>query len=114
MTPKSKKVKVISDHLHEFSSNMTVNNITYHVQTEVMSKKTHKINSRIYLQGEVIFSKKTDFSHLTKLNDFESKLQTLMETLHRTTIANFIEEQSHKQKTQKDYLASWQASRSPH
>ena len=64
------EIRLTSKLSHEFSSNITVDNITYHVQTEDMGIKTCKIISNIYLKGEVVFTKKSDYAHLTKLKDF--------------------------------------------
>lgn len=98
------KINIISKLSPEFCNNITVDNITYHVQTEDMGTKTFKIISRIYLKGEVIFSKKSDYSHLTKLKDFNDKLRTLMEKQHKSTIDNFLSEQSKKQKLKSEYF----------
>ncbi|NJD57399.1 MAG: hypothetical protein FIA94_13490 [Nitrospirae bacterium] len=101
-------IKVTSRKLHEFSSNITVDNITYHVQTEDMGKKTCKIISNIYLKGKVVKSKKSDYGHLTKLKDFESRLGSMMERHHKSAIDEFAAEQLRKQKGKSDFFSEVQ------
>jgi len=89
---------------HEFTSNITLDNVTYLVQTEDMGVKTCKIITNIYLKGEIVFSKKSDYAHLTKLKDFPDKLASLMEKQHKSAINQFIEEKTVKQKLRPEYF----------
>jgi tetratricopeptide (TPR) repeat protein len=107
MTSKS-KITITSKHLHEFSSNITVDNVTYHVQTEDMGKKSSRIITNIYLHGEVVAAKKSDYSHLLKLRDFEAKIASMMEKQHRSVIDSFVAEQSKKLPIKSDYFAEVQ------
>ena len=59
------EIRLTSKLSPEFSSNITVDNITYHVQTEDMGTKTCKIITNIYLKGEVVFKSQSNYSHLT-------------------------------------------------
>jgi len=52
------EIRLTSNMSPEFSSNITVDNTTYHVQTEDMGMKTSRIISNIYLKGEIVFTKK--------------------------------------------------------
>lgn len=103
MTEKS-KIKIVSKIPTELTSNITVDNVAYLVQTEDMGKKTCKVITTIYMKGEVVFSKRSDYSHLLKLKDYANKLATLMERQHQSTIDSFITEQSRKQKLKTDYF----------
>jgi len=103
MTSKSRINIVCSAHC-EFGSNITVDDITYHVQTEDMGKKTCKIVSRIYRQGEVILTNKSDYAHLLKLKDAEGRVRSLMENQHKATIDNFLKESAVVGKGLTDYL----------
>ncbi len=103
MTSKS-EIHLTSKHPHEFSSNITVDNITYHVQTEDMGVKSCKLISNIYLKGEVVFSRKSDYAHLTKLTNFPDKLSSLMEKQHKSAIKQFIEERTVKHKLRPEYF----------
>lgn len=98
------KINIVSGFAQEFNSNFTVDNVTYHVQTEDMGTKTCKIVSRVYQKGEVVLTRKSDYSHLTSLKDYVEKLKTFMESQHKATIDNFIKGMSQKQKTKSDYF----------
>ena len=103
MEPKS-KIKITLRYSPEFSSNITVDGVTYYVQTEDSGLKTCKINSRVYLKGEIVFSKKSDYSHLVKLKDFNDRLASLMEKQHKSTIDSFVSERTKKQKSKSEYF----------
>ena len=98
------EIRLTSKHSQEFSSNITVDNITYHVQTEDMGVKSCKIISNIYLKGEIVFARKSDYAHLAKLKNFQTKLASLMEKQHKSVINQFIEEKTVKQKLRPDYF----------
>lgn len=103
MTSRS-RINIVSSTSCEFGSNITVNDVTYHVQTEDMGKKTSSIVSRVYRQGEVVLTKKSDYAHLLKLREPEDRIRTLMESQHRATIDAFLEEHAPKEKKITDYL----------
>src|SRR5574340_1160810 len=103
MAPKS-EIHLTSSHSHEFSSNITIDNITYHAQTEDMGTKSCRIITNIYLRGEIVFSRKSDYAHLTKLKNFSDKLYSLMEKQHKSAISQFTEEKAVKQKLRPEYF----------
>lgn len=98
------EIRLTSKLSHEFSSNITVDNISYLVQTEDMGIKSCKIISNIYLKGEIVFTKKSDYAHLTKLGSFPDKLAFLMEKQHKSVINQFIAEKACKQKLKSEYF----------
>ena len=98
------EIRLTSKLSSEFSSNITMDNVTYHVQTEDMGLKTSKIISNIYLKGEIVFTKKSDYSHLTKQKNFSEKLVSLMERQHKSVINQFIAEKTGKQKLKPEYF----------
>ncbi len=102
------KISLTSKVYHEFSSNISIDNVTYHVQTEDMGKKTCKIISNIYLKGQIVKSKKSDYAHLTKLNDFDARLAGMMERHHKSVIDSFVEEQSKKHKAKSEFFSEIQ------
>lgn len=101
---KKSEIRIRSRLSPEFSSNITVDNVTYHVQTEDMGKKSYTLVSRIYLKGEVVSSKKSDYSHITKLDDFEGKLRSMMERQHKSITDQFIAEKAKKRKLKSEYF----------
>jgi len=102
--PSKPEIRLTSRLSPEFSSNITVDNITYHVQTEDMGIKTCKIITNIYLKGEVVFKAKSDYAHLTKLKDFDVRLASLMEKQHKSAADQFIAEKKVKQKLKSEYF----------
>lgn len=103
MTSKS-SVKIVTKRPPEFSSNIVIDNVTYHVQTEDLGKKTSRIATRIYHDGEVVFSRDSDYSHLLKLGGFSEKLREMMEHQHKSTTDFFVREQTAKQKQKSQYF----------
>jgi len=104
MTDKT-KIAITSRHTHELSSNISVDNVTYHVQTEDMGRKTCKIITNVFLKGEIIASRKSDYAHLVKLKDIDVRLSDLMDKHHKSVIAGFIADQSKKQKLKAEYFS---------
>ena len=102
------KISITSNISHEFSSNVTIDNVTYHAQTEDMGPKSGKIITNIYLKGEIVSSKKSDYAHLTRLKDVDAKVASLMEKHHRLVIDAFVAEQSKKQKSKNEYFSEVQ------
>ncbi len=107
MTDKA-KIAITSRHAHEFSSNVSVDNVTYHVQTEDMGKKSCKIITNVFLKGEIIASRKSDYAHLLKVKDRDERIADLMEKHHKSVIAGFIADQSKKQKLKAEYFSEVQ------
>jgi tetratricopeptide (TPR) repeat protein len=102
------RIKVISGVSREFSTNISVDNVNYHIQTENMGSKSARIITNIYHEGEIIVSKKSDYSHLLKLKGSDEKIAALMENQHKSAINNFVAEQTRKQKFKADYFAEVQ------
>jgi tetratricopeptide (TPR) repeat protein len=98
------EIRLTSKLSPEFSSNITIDNIVYHVQTEDMGIKTCKIITNIYLKGEVVFKTKSDYSHLTKLKDFHVRLTALMEKQHKSAAGQFVAEKTIKPKLKSEYF----------
>ncbi|MBI5101294.1 MAG: tetratricopeptide repeat protein [Nitrospirae bacterium] len=97
-------IKVVLKRSPEFDTTLVVDNLKYHIQTEDLGRKTCRIASRVYLDGEVVFSRDSDYSHLVKLKDFNEKLVRLMENQHKSTGEFFLREQSGKLKQKSDYF----------
>ncbi len=103
MDPKS-KINIVSGLSSEFSSDVKADNVTYHVQTEDMGLKTCKVVSKVFMNGEVLLSRKTDYAHLVKLDKFSQKLSSLMENHHKTTIDLFLKDKERKKKSKSEYF----------
>ncbi|MDA8240929.1 MAG: hypothetical protein M0Z67_11250 [Nitrospiraceae bacterium] len=98
------KINIVSRLSSEFSSDIKADNVTYHVQTEDMGLKTCKVISKVFLKGEVVLSRKTDYAHLVKLEKFGQKLASLMENHHKTTIDLFLKEKARQKKSKPEYF----------
>lgn len=103
MTTKA-SVKIVTHRPTEFSSNIVVDNVTYHVQTEDLGKKAGRLATRIYNRGEIVFSRDLDYSHLIKLQDFGEKLLAMMENQHKAATDYFVREQAARQKQKSQYF----------
>jgi len=104
MSSKS-KITISSKHRPEFSCNISLEGVTYHVQTEDMGRKTSRIITNVYLKGEVVTSKKYDYSHLLKLTDADEKIASLMEKQHKAVIRDFSASISKENPTTSDYFS---------
>ncbi|MBI5632011.1 MAG: tetratricopeptide repeat protein [Nitrospirae bacterium] len=107
MTDKT-KIAITSRHSHELSSNISVDNVTYHVQTEDMGRKSCKIITNVFLKGEIIASRKSDYAHLIKIKDLDARLTDLMDKHHKSVIAGFVADKSKKQKLKAEYFSEVQ------
>ena len=97
-------VRIVSKRPPEFSSNVVIDNTSYHIQTENLGKKTCRIATRIYQDGEIVFSRDSDYSHILKLADFDTKLRSMMEGQHKSATDFFVREQASKQKQKSEYF----------
>jgi tetratricopeptide (TPR) repeat protein len=107
MTNKT-KVTITSKYAHEFSSNISVDNVIYHVQTEDMGKKSRKIITNVFLKGEIIASRKSDYTHLINLKDVDVRISDMMEKHHKSVIAGVVADKSKKQKIKSEYFSEVQ------
>lgn len=89
---------------YEFSSEITVDNVTYLVHTEEIGEKQSKAFSMVYLNGEILFSKDADYSHLVGREDFPGRFRDFMKRLHRSVIEKFTSELIKKQKKRSEYF----------
>jgi tetratricopeptide (TPR) repeat protein len=103
MSPET-AIKIVSKKPAEFSSIITVNDHSYTVLTENLGEKRCEIVSLIYCKGEIVFSKKSDYSHLTRVKNSGFRLHDLMERQHSTTINVFTQLKTEKQKSKKDFF----------
>lgn len=103
MSPKN-RLKIVSKFSPDYSSNITVNDRTYHVQTEDMGRKNCRLVSRIYLNGEVVHSVDSEYTSILEDPDFENRLIDLMEKQHKDAIDGFATSHVHQEHIRKDYI----------
>jgi tetratricopeptide (TPR) repeat protein len=100
----NQKIQLRSEYSSEFSSKITIDNITYIVHTEDLGKKHAKAISRVYLKGKIVFSKEADYSHLIGKGFSSHKLNDFLARHHKSVIDNFTAECIKKQKKRSEFL----------
>jgi tetratricopeptide (TPR) repeat protein len=101
---KKSKIRIVSRLSPEFTSTFTVNDATYEVYTEDKGEKVKEVASTIYLKGRIVHSKKYNYSHLSKLKDFNDKLISYMEKQHKSTIQEFLSEKTKTRRLKSEYF----------
>lgn len=89
MAKKSEKVHITVNIPEGFNINITADGKTYHVQTEHGDTKTPVIKTHIYYKGEIVYSKKTDYSEILNAENYNEKLSSMMENQHKSAIEGF-------------------------
>jgi tetratricopeptide (TPR) repeat protein len=88
----------------EFSSNVTIDDVDYNVLTEDMGAERCELITRVYLKGEIVFTKKADYSDIVKEKDLEVRLKGLMQQHHKSAVFEFVTEQSKNHKSKNEYF----------
>ena len=88
----------------ELSSAMSIDNVSYIVQTEDMGAKDSRAVTRIYLEGKIVFSKKTTYPALDNTKDKDVRLRAFLEQHHRAAADEFVREKAKSAKTKKEYF----------
>lgn len=76
----------------------------YIVSTEEKGNNTTKACSRVYLRGKILFSKDSDFSHLTGADDYQCKVNIFFTQFHKSVFAQFSEMIKKSQRKKSEYL----------
>ena len=84
---------------NEFYHKFRFGNDIYEVVTEDLGVKKAQIITRIYLKGEILSTRTTDYADQAKLPDNSLKRRTMMEEQHNSAFEKFIREQSKPQKS---------------
>lgn len=101
MAKKSDEVRITLPMPPEFNTNITAGGKTYHVQTEHGDAKNPSISTHIYHKGEVVYSKKTDYSDILNAKDYTEKLRDIMDNQHKSSIKEFTRKfEEEKKKTE--------------
>lgn len=103
MTDK-KAVRIISKIGTEFDSEVTVGRAKYLVQTEDSGEKKPLIITRVYLNGQILLTRKTDYTHVAEAPDRAERVQELMRTQHQTAVSMVKADKFKETKTTSDYL----------
>ena len=90
--------------LPSFISKITIDNTTYIVQTEEVSKRKTRVISRVFLEGKILFSEEADYSYIAGKKDFPKQIEELMEKLHKKITEEFTKASIKKRKKKTEYF----------
>jgi tetratricopeptide (TPR) repeat protein len=102
--PNKRAIRITSSRFSEFTSNIVVDGVKYHVQTEKLGSKKPVILTSVFKDGEIISSKKIDYSHLIGDAGLNEKLQELMHQQHSSAINMLKAEKPKERKMVSLYL----------
>lgn len=89
MAKKSEKVHITVNIPEGFNINIIADGKTYHIQTEQGDRKNPELTTHIYYKGEIVYSKKTDYSDILNAEGYNEKLHGMMESQHKSAIEAF-------------------------
>ena len=101
----TKNIDIKFKHNAELLSEIIANDVVYMINTEKKGNNSTKACSRVYLNGKIIFSKDTDFSHLMGEDDYQNKLNIFMTQHHKSVLAQFNDMLKKSQKKKSEYLS---------
>ena len=90
--------------LPSFISKITIDNTTYIVQTEEVSKRKTTVISRVFLEGTILVSEEADYSSIAEKKDFSRKIEELMKKLHNRVMEEFTKASIRKRKKKTEYF----------
>lgn len=102
--PNKRAIRITSSRSSEFTANIVVDGVRYHVQTEKLGPKKPIIMTSVFKDGEMISSKKIDYGHLSGDSGLNEKLQELMHQQHSSAIGLLRAEKPKERKTVSVYL----------
>jgi tetratricopeptide (TPR) repeat protein len=102
--PNKKAIKITSPRFSEFTSNIVVDGVTYHVQTEKLGTDKPVVITVVVKDGEMISSKKVDYSDLLGDVNLNKKVEKLMRQEHSSAINRLKEEKPREVKMASAYI----------
>jgi tetratricopeptide (TPR) repeat protein len=88
----------------EFSTRIPVAGKRYLVLTEDLGAEKHLISTRVYLEGEIISTKKKDYKDILNTTDSEKELRELMRRQHELAVNSLKPVEAKGKKTPSEYL----------
>ena len=99
-----KAIRITSKLGSEFDSEVTVGKEKYLVQTEDSGEKKPLIITRVYLNGQILLTRKTDYTHVADSPDRGERVHEIMRKQHHLA-TNMVRAGKFKEtKTTSDYL----------
>jgi hypothetical protein len=102
--PNKRTLRITSSRFSEFTSNIVVDGVRYHVQTEKLGPERLIILTTVFKGGEIVSSKETDYSHLIGDPVVNEKLWELMHQQHSSAINTLKAEKPKERKMVSVYL----------
>jgi tetratricopeptide (TPR) repeat protein len=102
--PNKRDIEITSPRSSEFTSEIIIDGVRYHVQTEKLSMKKKIIITIVSKDGKIISSKKIDYNDLQDDADSCRKLSELMHRQHMSAIKMLKEENPRMGKLPSSYL----------
>jgi len=102
--PDKMAIKITSTRSSEFTSNIIIDGVSYHVQTEKLGLKKKIIMTSVVKDGKIISSRKIDYNDLQGDADSGRKLSELMHRQHMSAIKMLKEENPGLGKPPSSYL----------
>jgi len=102
--PNKRAIEITSSSSSEFTSDIIIDGVRYHVQTEKLSLKKKIIITSVSKDGKIISSKKIDYNDLQGDADSDRKLSELMHRQHLFAIKMLKEENPGMGKLSSSYL----------
>ncbi len=97
-------VEITASRPSEFTSDIIIDGVKYHVQTEKLSLKKKIIITSVSKDGKVIYSRKIDYNDLQGDADSERNLSELMHRQHLSAIMMLKEDNPRMGKLPSSYL----------
>jgi len=98
MAKKSEELYITLNIPAEFNINIALGGNNYHVQTEHGGTKNPLVITHIYHKGEIVYSKKTDYSDILTTENYNDKIKALMERQHKSAIEEFTKKYEQNKK----------------
>ncbi|MCL5021885.1 MAG: hypothetical protein M1497_00675 [Nitrospirae bacterium] len=100
----NKAIRITSKLGSEFSTEVASGKEKYFVQTEDCGTKKHIVVSRVYLEGQILLTRKTDYADMADAPDRDAKVYELMRKQHQLAV-NIVKGGTFKEtKTTAEYL----------
>ena len=98
-------IRMTSKFGSEFDSEVLVGKKRYLVQTESGGEKRPLIITRVYLNGQIMHTRKTDFGSIVDAPDVEQRVRELMQNQHDLSIKMLSEEGAKEARSTSDYMS---------
>lgn len=106
LSVEKKDIKIVSKKGGQFQTELTIASKKYLITTE---DERPKVVTRAYFGGQIVLSRKSDYSEMLKSPDFERRLYELMEFQHRNVLEVLRTQKLKEAKGPSDYLSEVRA-----